>query len=244
MQALHSEIQDITSKNVQTKYTNLRTSFERQLKKIRTVKSGSEGKSEPVDSQWPMFHSRQILLDVVEPGPSCTTATFESHAPVASIEVCSPDESTLEEDEDLLPATGNSTFATNQDVIRIKVGTAVRILFQHCPSPPPVLGTPSQPPLNLTLSPKRTPSRKRKVDNSNEGASSSTLKILGSMSDAMSGMKSSDAMSGMKTSREFSSGSGLFVEKACERLPFHKQVMLLSKICQLLEEFPEVDIFQ
>ncbi|MPC60614.1 hypothetical protein E2C01_054667 [Portunus trituberculatus] len=110
--------------NVQTKYTNLRTSFKRELKKIRTVYSGSEGKSEPVDSQWSLFDSMEFLLDVVEPGPSCTTATFESHTPVTSIQACSPDESTLEEDDNLFPATGNSTFDTNQDVIRIKLGTA------------------------------------------------------------------------------------------------------------------------
>ncbi|MPC84057.1 hypothetical protein E2C01_078783 [Portunus trituberculatus] len=48
----------------------------------------------------------------------------------------------MEEDDDLFPATRNSTFDTNQDVIRIKVGTATSSREDthstsiSCPSPP------------------------------------------------------------------------------------------------------------
>ncbi|MPC34671.1 hypothetical protein E2C01_028069 [Portunus trituberculatus] len=115
MKALYPEIQDITPDNVQTKYTNLRTSFKRELKKIQTLKSGSAGKIELADSQWPLFDSMLFLSDV-DPGPSCTTATFDSHVPMCS----------LEENDDLFPSTGNSTLdmgSSSENVICIKAGT-------------------------------------------------------------------------------------------------------------------------
>lgn len=64
--------------NVQIKYTNLRTSFRRELKKIQARNTESVGKTESPGSHWPLFNSMLFLVDVAEAAPICSISTIES----------------------------------------------------------------------------------------------------------------------------------------------------------------------
>ncbi|KAK7068106.1 hypothetical protein SK128_020814 [Halocaridina rubra] len=131
LKAKHPHTPDITPENVQTKFANLRTSFKRELKKIRMAKNGSTDRIESTDSQWPPFESMMYLIDVDEPGLSYSTITFEAEE--VKFEEDSPDLilSVYKEEEASSPLDSGSSGRFSEDMGRAMVESVKEELYEH-----------------------------------------------------------------------------------------------------------------
>ncbi|XP_045101933.1 uncharacterized protein LOC123498668 [Portunus trituberculatus] len=166
LKELFPDVENIMPENVQIKFANLRTTYRRVLKKSKTSKSDTS-------PQWYLLEHMHFMDDVIEPGPSVATATFEEEASTSdclpswdspNVAMSVGDTSPLEEEEEEEEATHISLHLHSQS----QTSTST-------PSPP----TPTQTP---------KPARKRKHSPTTD-TTADTTNILNAMASSLSDLK-------------------------------------------------------